>query len=101
MDYYLYASNLKKKKFVIKFINEKTKRINTIHFGATGYDDYTIKKYDKQKLLYQKRHANDNINDLNYAGAWAMNILWNKKTIEASIKDMERRFSINIINNIA
>jgi len=100
MDYYLYASNLKKYKFVIKFINEKTKRKNTIHFGAAGYDDYTLTNDDKQKLLYQKRHANDNINDLNYAGAWSMNLLWNKKTIDKSVKDMERRFKIKIINQI-
>ncbi len=66
MDYYLYKSSNPVKKYTIKFTNEKTKRINTIHFGAAGYDDFTITNDDKQKLLYQKRHANDNINDLNY-----------------------------------
>ena len=98
MEYHLYKSSNPKKKYMIKFTNEKTKRINTIHFGAAGYDDFTITNDDKQKLLYQKRHQNDNINDLNFAGAWSMNLLWNKKSIEASIKDMEKRFKINIIN---
>ena len=98
MNYYLYESNLKSKKFVIKFVNEKTKRINTIHFGAAGYDDYTLTNDDKQKLLYQKRHQNDYINDLNYAGCWSWWLLWNKKTLDASIRDMEKRFKITIMH---
>ena len=46
--------------------------------------------------IYKLRHANDNINDLSYAGAWSMHLLWNKKSLEESIKDMEKRFKINI-----
>ena len=97
-QYYLYPSNLKTKKYTVKFINEQTRRINTIHFGAYSYDDYTLHKDDKRKALYINRHINDNINDLNFAGCWSMNLLWNKKTLEASIRDMEKRFKITIIN---
>ena len=97
-QYYLYPSNLKTKKYTVKFINEQTGRINTIHFGAYSYDDYTITNNDERKRLYIKRHINDNITDLNFAGCWSMNLLWNKKTIDASIKDMEKRFKITIIN---
>ena len=95
-QYYLYPSNLKKKKYVVKFINQATNKINTIHFGAYSYDDYTITNNDERKALYIKRHINDNINDLNFAGCWSMNLLWNKKTLEASIHDMEKRFKITI-----
>ena len=28
----------------------------SIHFGASGYEDYTIHKDDKRKELYIKRH---------------------------------------------
>ena len=97
MNYYLYNSTNPKKKYMVKFTNEKTGRINTIHFGAAGMSDYTINKDDRRKELYIKRHINDNINDLSYSGAWSMNLLWNKKTLEASIKDMEHKFNINII----
>jgi len=96
MTYILSNSSKPEKKLMVKFLNDKTGNINTVHFGATGYDDYTITKNDAQKLLYQKRHADDYINDLNYAGAWSMNLLWNKKTLNASIKDMEKRFGIKI-----
>ena len=94
--YYLYPSNLKTKKYTVKFINQATNKINTIHFGAYSYYDYTITNNDERKRLYIKRHINDNINDLSYAGAWSMHVLWNKKSLEESIKDMEKRFKINI-----
>ena len=97
-QYYLYPSNIKTKKYTVKFINEQTRLINTIHFGATGMSDYTLHKDDRRKTLYIKRHINDNINDLNFAGCWSMNLLWNKKTLAESIKDMEKRFCIEIIN---
>ena len=98
MNYYLYNSTNPKKKYMVKFINQATNKINTIHFGAYSYDDYTITNNDERKRLYIKRHINDNITDLNFAGCWSMNLLWNKKTIDASIKDMEKRFKITIIN---
>ena len=97
-QYYLYKSSNPTKKFMIQFINEKTKRINTIHFGAAGMSDYTLHNDNRRKELYQARHKNDNINDLNYPGAWSWWLLWNKKTLDASIRDMEKRFKINIIN---
>ena len=58
--------------------------------------DYTLHNDNRRKELYQTRHKNDNINDLNYPGCWSMNLLWNKKTFNASIKDMDKRFNINI-----
>ena len=60
--------------------------------------DYTLNKDDRRKALYIKRHINDNINDLNFAGCWSWWLLWNKKTLEESIHDMEQTFKINIIN---
>ena len=98
MEYHLYKSSNPKKKYMVKFINQTTGRINTLNFGASGMSDYTITNDDKRKALYKLRHANDNINDLSYAGAWSMHVLWNKKSLEESIKDMEKRFKITIIN---
>ena len=100
MEYHLYKSSNPKKKYMVKFINQTTGRLNTIYFGSANMSDYTLNKDDKRKALYKLRHANDMINDLSYAGAWSMHVLWNKKSLEESIKDMEKRFKITIINHM-
>ena len=59
--------------------------------------DFTQHKDEERKKNYIARHKpNQNWNDLKTAGAWAKNLLWNKPTISASIKDMERRFRVDI-----
>jgi len=99
MDYHLYKSNRKDKKYMVKFTNNNTGKINTIHFGAEGYSDYTINKDENRKERYILRHMNDKINDLNYSGAWSRWLLWGEKTLQASINEMQRRFLITIYNN--
>ena len=97
--YHLYKSNNLKKKFMVKFINPNTGKINTIHFGAFGMSDYTINKDEKRKERYILRHMNDKINDPYYASFYALNLLWNKPTLQASINDTEKRYLIKIYNN--
>ena len=97
--YYLYNAINRKNKYSVQFINKATNRLNTIHFGQFGASDYTLNKNDNTKRLYRLRHASDNINDLSFSGCWSWHLLWNKKTIEESIKDMMKQFNINIINH--
>jgi len=52
--------------------------------------DYTQHGDEDRKRLYLIRHKNDNINDIFSAGAWSTGLLWNKPTMEESIKDMEK-----------
>ncbi len=109
MIYNLFHSTNPIKKYMVVFANERTGRLNKIHFGAFGHHDYTllssIQKHQnvdskKRKELYILRHANDYIDDLAYPGAWSMNLLWNKKTLEKSIIDMQERYNITIVNNL-
>ena len=95
----LYVSSQPNKKFMVTFINPETKKLNTVHFGANGYTDFIISKDTQKKERYVARHRHDNINNPNYAGFYAMNLLWNKKTLQASINDTNRRYFVNIINN--
>ena len=94
------------KKYILEKSNRKDKKLmvkngKTIHFGAKGYTDYTINKNPNKKKNYIKRHSiREDFNNLNSAGAWSRYILWEKKTIPASVKAMENRFNINIINKI-
>ena len=64
----------------------------TIHFGATGYDDYTTHKDPKRKAQYIARHKNnEDWSDPETAGFWARWLLWNKPSINDSIADLKHR----------
>ena len=69
-----------------------------VSFGATGYSDFTKHKDEEREERYIARHkVNQDWKDYNTAGFWAKNILWNKPTIEASVRDVNRKFpSLNI-----
>ena len=81
-------SNKKDKKYDARIDGKKT-----ISFGAKGMDDYTITKDDEQKQRYLDRHRkNENWNDHNTAAFYSANLLWNKKTLTASIRDTNSKF---------
>ena len=85
-------SPTKKYKAVFRLDSGRTK---TIHFGAKGYEDYTMHHDKERKRRYLQRHAarEDFTNPLT-AGALSRWILWNKPTLRASIDDFCRRFHL-------
>ncbi len=95
-SFFLYKSTNPYKKYMVRYLNESTGKINTIHFGSSSYSDYTINKDKKRKELYRIRHASDNINNLKYPGCWSWHLLWNKKSLEKSIEDMNSIFNIHV-----
>jgi len=67
----------------------------TIHFGATGYSDFTTSKDEKRKASYLARHKTGEDwtpAGVDTAGFWARWLLWNKPSITASIRDINQRF---------
>ena len=65
-----------------------------IHFGSKNMSDYTIHNDDKRKAAYIARHKKrEKWGEIN-PGALSKWILWNKPTIQESIKDFEKRFNI-------
>jgi len=99
----LTKSNNPKKKYSITFINPNTGRNNTISFGAKNMSDYTIHKDKQRKYKYLQRHQareDWNKSGIYTRGFWSKYLLWNKKTIIASIKDIEKNFKIKINNKI-
>ena len=67
-----------------------------LHFGGKGYSDFLINKDDKRKELYIARHKkNEDWEKIN-PGSLSRWILWNKPTIQESIKDFEKKFNIKI-----
>ena len=95
-NFRLSVSTRNDKKYMVSFISSSTGNINTLHFGAKGYGDFTLTHDKERKRLYKLRHKNDNINDLYSAGCWSWWLLWNKPTLTQSIQDMEENFKINI-----
>ena len=88
MDIVISKSNRKDKKLKAVIDNKKT-----IHFGASGYSDYTKHKDDTRKDAYIQRHKkNENWADFKTAGFYAKHILWNKPSILESVKDTNKQF---------
>jgi hypothetical protein len=86
-------SNRKGKKWQAKFEDGKS-----VHFGAEGYLDYTQHGDAKRKELYIQRHqAAEDWNDIRTAGAWSRWLLWNRPTIQESIRDIEKKFKVKIL----
>ena len=51
------------KKYMVVFKNPK----KTIHFGAKGYEDYTIHHDDNRKNLYLNRHKKEERRNKHYS----------------------------------
>jgi hypothetical protein len=94
MSYILKKSDRPSKKFMI--IMDKMKH----HFGQLGAKDYTLHDKeirDDRKKAYINRHfKRENWSNIHTSGFWSRWILWNKPTIEESIRDVEKRFNIKI-----
>jgi hypothetical protein len=97
---YIKVSTNKDKKLMAKFELENG-RTKTTHFGANGYKDYTIYYKQDPELAKQKRESyierhrvNEDWNDPTSAGSLSRFILWEKPTIEASIKYYKNKFKL-------
>ena len=78
-----------KKKYKAIFTKDDGKT-KTIHFGASGYDDYTTHHDKDRRTLYRNRHEKDLKGDPMKAGYLSYYILWgdsiNIKTNISSFK---------------
>jgi hypothetical protein len=72
------------KKLMAKFVNKKTGRESTTHFGASGYDDYLKTKDKEQRTRYRARHKNDNLSNPRSPGSLSWHILWGSSTSKNS-----------------
>lgn len=91
----LKETNDGKHKYIVTLLNKETGRENNIKFGAYGMSDYTQHKDIKRKELYEARHkVREDWTDPKTAGFWSKWILWNKLSLEASLKDTLKRFNL-------
>lgn len=96
MNVDFYQSTRKKNKYMAVFSDGTTTHFGGINKDGTPYSDFTIHKDQERKERYIKRHEkNENWDDFKTAGSLAYHILWNKPTLEESIKDYKRKFKLN------
>lgn len=102
MSVILQPSTRKNKKYQVIFVGADGKTpYKTIHFGDSRYEDFTQHNDEERKKLYIKRHQKrENWLDPFTSGFWAFNLLWNRKTLKASIKDIKKKFKINILDRV-
>ena len=94
MQILISPSNKPDKKFEARIDGRKS-----IHFGAKSYSDFAIHKDPERKERYIDRHCkNEDWNNPLTAGFYSRWLLWNRPTLEESIRDTNRRFhNLNII----
>jgi len=91
----LRKSHKPEKKFDAVFEKDNGKE-KVVRFGAAGMSDYTKHKDDARKERYLKRHSGmgEHWDKPDTPGALSRWILWNKKTLKASLKDFKKRFNV-------
>ena len=82
-------STRKDKKLMAEFDTGKI-----VHFGARGMDDYTLTKDKEQRERYRSRHASGKTAKPDTADALAYYLLWNKPTLQESIKEFKKKYNI-------
>ena len=91
MEVIIQKSTNKNKKFMANVHGK------LIHFGAAGYEDYLQHNNEKRKERYIKRQEKrENWNDPTTPGFYARWVLWNKETIDESMRDINKRFNLNV-----
>lgn len=92
-------SDQSSKKFKVSILDPRTDRTRTVHFGATGYSDYTLHKDYERMQRYTIRHQkreNWTKSGIYTAGFWSKWILWNKPSLMGSVRDTAQRFNLQI-----
>ena len=66
-----------------------------IHFGATGYTDYTLGATDEQRTAYLARHISGKTAKADTANALSYYILWgNSRSRIENIKDFKKKYNV-------
>ena len=90
-----FAPSTRKVKKMMAHFQLDDGRSRTVHFGASGYSDFTKHRDPQRRDRYIARHrANEDWSSPMTAGALSRYILWNKPTLRASIADYRKRFAL-------
>jgi hypothetical protein len=91
-------SDLPEKKY--KVVLETDGRQKTVHFGASGYKDYTLfpkLEREARKKAYIGRHRSREdwtASGIETPGFWSRHVLWNLPSVRASLAQTVRAFNL-------
>ena len=93
MDFRVTRARDGKHKLIVEILDKPSgKIVKVLKVGAYGYDDFTTTGDENKKEMYLKRHAKrEDWDDPLTKGFWARWLLWNKPSLEDSIKDVISR----------
>jgi hypothetical protein len=87
------TSDKSEKKFKAIFTKPDGKT-KTVHFGASGYQDYTQHHNKDRRVLYRQRHEKDLKGDPLRAGYLSYYILWGNSTnMQTNIRSFKHKFN--------
>ncbi len=89
-------SNKPEKKLMAVFKNNNTGSEKIVHFGAKGYEDYTMHKDPQRMQRYIKRHSrkeNWTKSGLMSPGALSRFVLWSDTDLNRAIKKYKNKFN--------
>jgi len=70
-------------------------REKVVSFGAAGMSDFTLHHDEERKERYLNRHRKrEHWDKPDTPGALSRYILWNKKTVKASLRDYKKHFGV-------
>jgi len=82
------------KKYVAEFLMDSG-RTKHVHFGASGYTDYTLGATHEQREHYRTRHKKEDWTNPTTAGALSRFILWgDSRNLQMNIRAFKSRFNL-------
>ena len=89
-------STAKNKKFTAIFSDEKGKKIKTVQFGDSRYEDYTIHKDKQRRDKYKNRHKGNLAKTTYMSPAYlSYYILWGDSTsLNTNINKYKKMFKL-------
>jgi len=91
-------STRKYKKLMAIFYDNDKKKIKTVHFGNSLYQDFTQHHDEQRRANYINRHfGNEDWENPMTAGALSRYILWQYTDIDRSINSYLKRFNLKLL----
>lgn len=84
----------KKYMALIKY-NDNQEKPKKVHFGASGYLDYTIGATEQQRTSYRARHNKEKNQKYDTAGALSYYILWgDSRSMRENVKAYKKKYNL-------